>query len=146
MSERNLAAPFGASIALLTLAACPVFPADAPHPDAPPAAAVKQLLTQSIAEYPGHELTMLTVTYPPGGRSDPHRHDAYVFVYVLDGALKMKVKGEPLRIVRAGETFAERPNDVHEVSGNASADRPATFLVVALKESDRPLTRPAADH
>ena len=28
---------------------------------------------------------MLTVAYRPGGASLPHRHDAQVFVYVLEG-------------------------------------------------------------
>ena len=111
---------------------------------APPQAIVKNLLTEAVTEYPGHELNMITVTYPPGGSSQPHQHDAYILVYVLDGAVEMQVRGQPLRTVRAGETFVEHPEDVHEVSRNASADKPATFLVVALKETARPLTRPAA--
>ena len=106
-------------------------------------AVVKDLLTEAIAEYPGHELNMITVTYPPGGSSKPHRHDAYVLVYVLKGAVEMKVKGAPLRRLEAGETFVERPADIHEISRNASSEHPATFLVVALKETSRPLTVPA---
>lgn len=104
---------------------------------------VKDLLTEAIAEYPGHEVTMITVTYPPGGESKPHRHDAYVFVYVLKGAVEMQVKGKPARVVHAGETFVERPADVHEVSRNVSNAEPATFLVVALKSSGKSLTAPA---
>lgn len=111
---------------------------------APPQATVRNLLSETVAEYPGHELNMITVTYPPGGSSQPHQHDAYILVYVLDGAVDMQVRGQPVRTIRAGETFVEHPGDVHEVSRNASADKPATFLVVALKESARPLTRPAA--
>ena len=38
---------------------------------------------------------MSTVTYPPGGASPPHRHDAHVFVYVLEGELIMQVQGGP---------------------------------------------------
>ena len=112
------------------------------HADTPAAvpAAVTELLKEAVAEFPGHELTMIKVSYPPGGSSRPHRHDAYVLVYVLEGALEMQVKGGPLRTVKSGETFVEHPADVHEISRNASRNEPATFLVVMLKESARAAT------
>ena len=37
---------------------------------------------------------MLTVEYLPGGASLPHRHDAEVFVYVLEGSVVMQVDGQ----------------------------------------------------
>lgn len=103
---------------------------------------VQNLRTEVIAEYPGHELDMITVEYPPGGGSKPHRHNSYVLVYVLEGAVEMKIAGEPLVTVRAGESFVERPEDVHEVSRNASQTQPAKFLVVALKSTAQPLSMP----
>ena len=33
----------------------------------------------------GREMVMLTVEYPPGAQEHVHRHDAYAFVYVLEG-------------------------------------------------------------
>ena len=44
---------------------------------------------------PTREVLMLTVEYLPGGASLPHRHDAQVFVYVLQGELRMQVAGAP---------------------------------------------------
>ena len=102
---------------------------------------VQQLISEKFADVPGKELTMITVEYPPGGSSRPHRHDAYVLVYVLQGAVQMQVAGQPLRTVRAGESFLERPNDIHVVSRNASPTQPARFLVVALKDAAAPLSR-----
>ena len=84
---------------------------------------------------------MLTVEYPPGGESPPHRHDAYVLVYVLQGAVEMQIAGHEVVTLKAGETFIERPTDIHTVSRNASQSEPAKFLVVALKSEGRPLTR-----
>lgn len=101
---------------------------------------VQDLRTEAIAEYPGHELNMITVEYPPGGGSKPHRHNAYVLVYVLEGALEMRVRGTPLVTVHAGESFVERPDDIHEISRNASQTEKAKFLVVALKTTGRPLS------
>lgn len=105
---------------------------------------VQDLRTEAISEYPGHELNMITVEYPPGGGSKPHRHDAYVLVFVLEGALEMKVRGAPLVTVRAGDSFVEHPQDVHEISRNASQTERAKFLVVALKPSGQPLSMSVA--
>src|SRR5580700_472847 len=101
---------------------------------------VQDLRTEVIAEYPGHELNMITVEYPPGGGSKPHGHNAYVLVFVLEGALEMKLRGTPLVTVRAGESFVEHPEDVHEISRNASQTERAMFLVVALKATGQPLS------
>jgi quercetin dioxygenase-like cupin family protein len=111
---------------------------------APPDAVVVSLIAEQLADTPGKELDMLTVEYPPGGSSRPHRHDAYVLVYVLEGAVEMQVRGQKLVTLKAGESFLERPDDIHEVSRNASRSKPAKFLVVALKAAGKPLTREAA--
>ena len=87
---------------------------------------------------------MLTVTYPPGGSSAPHRHDAQVFVYVLEGTLTMQVQGQAAVTLHPGETFYELPSDIHVVSANASDKAPARFLVVMIKDKNRPGSRSVA--
>lgn len=84
---------------------------------------------------------MLTVEYLAGGASLPHRHDAQVFVYVLEGALQMQVAGGPLLTLHPGETFYEGPADVHAVSANASKTKPAKILVFMVKDKAAPATR-----
>jgi len=111
---------------------------------APSDAVVVSLITERLADTPGKELDMITVEYPPGGSSSPHRHDAYVLVYVLEGTVEMQVRGQKLVTLRAGESFLERPDDIHEVSRNVSRSKPAKLLVVALKTAGKPLTREAA--
>jgi quercetin dioxygenase-like cupin family protein len=106
-------------------------------------AAVMQLLTKELAGNPGKEVLMSTVTYPPGGASPPHRHDAQVFVYVLEGELIMQVQGGPKVTLKPGETFYEGPSDVHSVSANASQTAPAKFLVFIIKNTGAPTTRAA---
>jgi quercetin dioxygenase-like cupin family protein len=110
---------------------------------APAAAAVKQLMTKDLTGISGKEVLMSTVTYPPGGASPPHRHDAQVFVYVLEGELIMQVQGGPKVTLRSGDTFYESPTDVHAVSANASQTTAAKFLVFILKDKGAPTTRPA---
>ena len=111
---------------------------------APQGARVDALLAQPLPDLPGKEVVMATVEYLPGGASLPHRHDAHVFVYVLEGTLRMQVAGRALQTLGPGQVFYEGPGDVHQTSANASATAPAKFLVVVLKDRDRPLSRPAA--
>lgn len=110
----------------------------------PGPAAVKQLMTKDLVAATGKEVLMSTVTYPPGGASPPHRHDAQVFVYVLEGELIMQVQGGPKVTLKPGDTFYESPSDVHAVSANASQTAPAKFLVFIIKDKGAPTTRAAA--
>jgi quercetin dioxygenase-like cupin family protein len=104
---------------------------------------VKQLIEKDQVAAAGKELVMLTVEYPPGGSSPPHRHDSQVFVYVLEGVVNMQVEGGSKLTLQAGETFYESPNDVHTVSANASTTSPAKLLVFILKDKSAPISRPA---
>lgn len=105
-------------------------------------AKVQMLLTEPLGSIPGKEVTVLTVEYLPGGASSPHRHDADVFVYVLEGAVVMQVDGKEPVTVRKGQTFREDPKDIHRQSANASKTEPAKFVVFVVKDQGKPVTRP----
>jgi quercetin dioxygenase-like cupin family protein len=111
----------------------------------PPGAAAKAtpLLTKPLAGIDGKEGAMLTVEYPPGVASAPHRHNANTFVYVLEGTVVMQVAGGPELTLTAGQTFYESPSDVHTVSRNASDTLPAKILVMFVKDIGAPPTAPA---
>ena len=106
-------------------------------------AKVTPLMTQELTGMAGKEGTMLTVEYAPGASSAEHRHNAYTFVYVLEGAVVMQVKGGKEVTLGPGQTFYESPEDVHTVSRNASATKPAKFLVFFVKQKGAPITVPA---
>jgi quercetin dioxygenase-like cupin family protein len=108
--------------------------------DDPSAAAAKavSLMTKDLPEFPGKEAAMLTVEYPPGASSKPHRHDSHVFVYVLEGSYATQVAGGERVVLKAGETFYELPTDEHVVSANGSDTVPARILVFMLKDKDAP--------
>jgi quercetin dioxygenase-like cupin family protein len=110
---------------------------------AAPPAEVKKLMSKPLPDIPGKEGLVLRVTYPPGGADEIHRHDAYAFVYVLEGSVVMQVRGAQPLTLKAGETFYEGPNDVHLVSRNASDSEPASFVVFLLKKQGAPVSLPA---
>jgi quercetin dioxygenase-like cupin family protein len=91
------------------------------------------------------EATIVEVTYPPGGANPAHRHPCPVIGYVLEGALRMQVKGQPERIFTPGETFIETPADIHVVSANASQEAPARFLAYFVCDRATPLSLPVTD-
>jgi quercetin dioxygenase-like cupin family protein len=97
-------------------------------------AVVAQLLTRDLIGVPGKEVTMETVEYAPAAKSPPHRHHAQVFVYVLEGSVRMQVQGSATVTLGPGGTFYESPDDLHTVSENASQTKSAKFLVVMLKD------------
>jgi quercetin dioxygenase-like cupin family protein len=73
-------------------------------------------------------VTVVEVNYGPGESSTPHSHPCPVIGYVVEGTLRTQVKGEPEAIYKAGESFYEAPNGVHEVSANASDKDRAKLL------------------
>jgi quercetin dioxygenase-like cupin family protein len=108
-----------------------------------PPSKVTALMKQAIAEYPGHEVTMITLDIPPGGGSAAHRHPGHhTFGYVLEGAYRIKVEDGPEKVLHKGESFYEAPGQLHAVSRNASDTEPAKVLVLVLAESGKPLTVP----
>lgn len=126
-------------------------PAVAAQPDASaPANATKsraqELMRRDVVDMPGKEVLMETVEYPPGVSSPPHRHDAQVFVYVVEGHVVMQVTGGPRMALGPGGTFYESPSDIHSVAANASSSEPAKILVLMIKDKGKPTTRlvPAA--
>lgn len=88
------------------------------------------------------EMLILNVDLAPGQASTPHRHNAHVYVYVLEGTIEMQVRGGPLVRLGPGEMFHESPEDIHQVSRNASDTDSAKFLVHILKTVGQPVSVP----
>jgi glucose/arabinose dehydrogenase len=111
----------------------------------PAGAAARELVTHTVPAFAGPtlHLQIVEVAYEPGGWSASHRHPCPVVGYVLEGAVRMQLAGQPERVYKAGETFTERPTDVHAVSSNASDSAPARFLAYFACDTDGPRSIPA---
>jgi quercetin dioxygenase-like cupin family protein len=104
---------------------------------------ITPLITKDLAGFPGKQVLMYTVDFPPGFSSPIHRHDAQVSVYVLEGSVVMQVRGQEELTLGPGQSFYEDPNDIHVVSRNASSTNPAKFLVFLINKKGAPLVLPA---
>ena len=129
--------------AAFVAAAVLIFPRSTSAGEAAPSepSTVVDLMTRDLVGVPSKEALMITVTYLPGGASLPHRHDAQVFVYVLEGAMTMQVDGSAPVTLGPGQTFYEGPKDVHRVSANASRTESAKILVFIIKDKGKPVSR-----
>jgi quercetin dioxygenase-like cupin family protein len=103
---------------------------------------INELMVKEFPDLPGKEGLMLTVTFPPGGADEVHRHDALAFVYVLEGSIVMQVKGSPPVTLKPGQAFYEGPTDIHLVGRNASPTKPARFVVFIVKDKGAPAVKP----
>ena len=106
-------------------------------------AKVTQLMSKDLTTFPGKEGLMITVEYPPGSKDPIHRHNAYGFIYVLEGSIVMQVRGGKEVTLTPGQTFYEGPDDVHVVGRNASQTKPAKFVVFFVKDKGAPILVPA---
>src|SRR5262245_25764606 len=119
-------------IAIAACALAPQFAPSAPQPE------VKEVMSKPFPDISGKEGLMLMVTYPPGSAAKINRHNAHAFVYVLEGAIVMQLRGAEPVTVKAGESFYEGPNDVHIVGRSASDTKPAKFVVFLVKDQGAP--------
>ncbi len=139
MKKRALAV-FSVFFAFAAMSGLGALVASADDTPPPPEGSVKEHLVRDLVGDSSKEIRLLTVTYPPGGKSPPHRHNAQVFVYVLEGVVNMQVEGSPPVTLHTGETFYEGPKDIHVVSANASQTLPARILVFMVKDKHQPIS------
>lgn len=98
-----------------------------------------------IPNIPGKSLIVVEVNYAPGQASLPHTHakSAFIYAYVVSGAIESKVNDGKTRIYHAGEGWSEAPGAIHAISRNASKTEPARLLAVfVLDTNDNALTTP----
>ena len=106
----------------------------------PPSETVRPLLTMPLPGVKGRTFTTSIVDFPPRARAVPHRHgDAFVYAYVLRGAVTSRLAGAPVRTYHQGENWVERPGAHHVLTENRSRTQPAKLLVVFVSHTGDPL-------
>ena len=105
------------------------------------------VLSRSLPAMKGNDLkiTVLEVAYAPGAASPAHSHPCPVVAYVVSGAIRSQVQGEPETVYRAGQSFFEPASGVHLISANASRTEPAKFLAYFLCDHETKLSIPPVD-
>ena len=105
-----------------------------------PGSVGKDLVVKQLPDLAGREALVRANVYPPGTSNPPHRHDAHVFLHVLEGQLIVQLKdGQPVTL-NPGDTYYESPDDIHVMSRNTSDSVPVKALIFMVKKTGVPST------
>jgi quercetin dioxygenase-like cupin family protein len=123
-------------LALTAVALCALALADGDDKGKPK---VTPLSTQDVFEKldgKDAKVTTVEVTMEPGQESVPHRHPGPVFGYVMEGEYEWAINDQPVKKLKAGETFYEPTLSLHRVSRNPSDKTRTRVLAVLLVPRD----------
>jgi quercetin dioxygenase-like cupin family protein len=101
-----------------------------------PSETLSPLLAKALPNVKGKTFTSAVVTFPPNGKAAPHRHgSAFVYAYVLEGTVRSRLAGEPVRTYHQGQNWFEQPGAHHVLTENTSRTKPAKLLVVFIADT-----------
>ena len=101
---------------------------------------VELITSHALPNVPGKRVTIVRVSYGPGGFTRPHRHAGTVTAYVTKGEIRSQLGGGPVETFGVGQSFFEPPGSTHIVSANASATEPAELIAVFVADEGAQLT------
>jgi quercetin dioxygenase-like cupin family protein len=101
---------------------------------------VEVIASHALPNVPGKRVTVVRVTYGPGGFTPPHRHGRSVTAYITKGQVRSQLKGGPSETFEVGQSFFEPPGATHLVSANASNTEPAELIVIFVADEGAELT------
>ncbi|HLG82039.1 MAG TPA: cupin domain-containing protein [Bradyrhizobium sp.] len=126
-------------VAMTVLSAIPA-PLCADNASGGPLNKVEVIASHGLPNVRGKRVTVVRVSYGPGGFTPPHRHGGSVTAYITKGKVRSQLQGGPLETFEAGQSFFEPPGAIHLVSANASNTEPAELIAVFVADEGAQLT------
>jgi quercetin dioxygenase-like cupin family protein len=126
------------ALSIMTAPLCTV----SDRPGAGQGDSVELITSHALPNVPGKRVTIVRVSYTPGGFSAPHRHSGTVTAYVTKGEIRSQLGGGPVETFTVGQSFFEPPGSTHLVSANASNVEPAELVAVFVADEGAQLTMP----
>ena len=96
------------------------------------------LLKLDMGEVKNSAMNVWVADIPPGAATGRHSHPTPRFVYVIEGAVVVEPDGKPPQTFKAGQAFAEMPDEIHNLR-NASSTESAKALGFQYARTDQPL-------
>jgi quercetin dioxygenase-like cupin family protein len=101
---------------------------------------VEPIGSYALPNVPGKRVTIVRVSYGPGGFTRAHKHAGSVTAYITKGEIRSQLGGGPLVTFKVGQSFFEPPGATHLVSANASNTVPAELIAVFVADEGAQLT------
>jgi quercetin dioxygenase-like cupin family protein len=84
---------------------------------------------------PTREVGMQSVTMPPGAGNQFHRHPGDQWTAVQEGEVTFTVKGEPPKVLKAGESNYVPRGTIHRQQN--LTDKPARYIEMRIFDKDK---------
>ena len=135
-----ICAMLGARAFNATMDAISEFPLALCAADASSGNKVELVNSYAIPDMPGKRVTVVRVTYGPGGFTPPHRHGGIVTAYITKGRIRSQLNDGPIEVFDVGQSFFEPLGTIHRVSANASSTEWAELIAVFVADEGAQLT------
>lgn len=108
---------------------------------APPGPVVRyQFRTEGLAQSSTFNAVQNLTYFEPGAATPFHTHPGQVVVGVLEGEMTRRSHDGTEAVYKAGESWVEHPNDVHQARNTGASRSP--LMVTYLLPKDAPLSSP----
>ncbi|GEP41825.1 cupin domain-containing protein [Brevifollis gellanilyticus] len=107
---------------------------------------ITEIFKRDHPELADKEVVVKKIVVKPGAEAPPHMHPGMVTGYVEAGTLEFQIKGEELKVLKAGDIFFEPPGSHHLVAKNP--DKSVTTIIIAFVVNPKgaPLSVPLEGH
>jgi len=96
--------------------------------------------TMPLEKDPTREVGLQSVTMPPGAGNEFHRHPGEQWTAVQEGEVTFTVKGQPPKVLKAGEWNYVPRGTVHRQQN--LTNRPARYIEMRIFDKGKPASEP----
>jgi len=129
--------------AVIAATAWTLGPAWSQAPQPGPTFQAKPYFQMPLEKDASRVVRMQTVVIPPGAGNQFHRHPGDQWWAVQEGEVTYTIKGEPPRVLKAGDTVYVPRGTVHRNQNLSNA--PARSIEVNVTDKDKPQTEQVAN-
>lgn len=110
------------------------------HESVPGGVQRAMLMSERLPDMSGHKLTAVEVKILPRVQIGSHRHDSFVYVYVLEGRVRSQLGNQEITEYKKGDSWIEQPGITHSLTHNPSKTSEARLLAVFIANEGARLT------
>ena len=123
------------SIIAVLAATCMLAPAAWSQEPTPPRQTIRYFVTP-LEKDPTRTVEMVSIAVPPGAGNEFHRHSGDQWTAVQEGEVTFTVKGEPPKVLRAGDSNYVPRGTIHRQQN--LTDKPARYIEMRIFDKDKP--------
>lgn len=129
---------------MLAAAVSLIFGLATPSTAQPAGAIIKPLLRTTLSGDPTKDVIIASAEFPAGSTTGRHIHPGDEYATLLEGELEILVDGKPPLRVKAGESYHNARNVIHETKsvGKVPARLVSTFVIDKGASLSQPVTDP----